>query len=180
MTVRLRDYLDADWQRLCELAGYPNARRSWRSAFTPRFGHICLLRLAQVWHARGFRRLAKMPSLVNYLVFALEVPARLEIGGGLVIPHPQGVVLGAREIGRNALIFQQVTLGGRVADFEYVPDRRPRVGDGVTLSAGAKILGPLTIGDGAVVGANAVVLEDIPAGATAVGVPARVVGATRA
>lgn len=168
--------LDADWERLHTLAGWPARRRRWTSSLSPRFAHLVLLRTAQVWHARGHHVAAKVPSLLNMVIFGLEVPARLSIGPGLVMPHPQGIVLGARSIGRNATIFQQVTLGGRTADFEYVPERRPAVGEGVTISAGAKILGPVTLGDGATVGANAVVLEDVPSGKTAVGVPARIVG----
>jgi serine O-acetyltransferase len=173
--MTLRAYLDADWRRLCEVSGRPLTRRGLLSCLSPRFGHIALLRSAQVWHAHGWVRAAKVPSLLNVVLFGLEVPARLAIGPGLVMPHPQGIVLGGRSIGANALIFHQVTLGGRVADFEYVPERRPRVGDGVTISAGAKILGPVCLGDGAVIGANAVVLNDVPAGMTAVGVPARAI-----
>lgn len=170
-------YLDADWRRLSALAGQPERPRRWTSSFGPRFAHISALRWAQVLHARGYTRLAKIPSLFNFMVFTLEVPARLSIGPGLVMPHPQGIVMGARSIGSNATIFHQVTFGGRVADFEYEPARRPVVGDNVTVSAGAKILGPVSLGDGCTVGANAVVLADVPPGATAVGVPARIIDA---
>lgn len=170
----LREYLDADWRRLHELAGRETPPRRWLSHAGPRFAPVTLIRLAQVFHRNGYQRLAKVWSLLNFLLFGLEVPTRLDIGPGLVLPHPQGTVLGARQIGANVTIFHQVTLGGRTADFDYDPMRRPLVGDGVTLSVGAKILGSLTIGDGATIGANAVVLEDVPAGATAVGIPARI------
>lgn len=172
MTTR-KALLDADWARLHVLAGWPPRRRRWTALLHPRFTHLVLLRTAQGWHARGYGAAAKIPSMLNVLLFGLEVPARLSIGPGLVMPHPQGIVLGASRIGANATIFQQVTLGGRTADFEYVPERRPVVSDNVTISAGAKVLGPVTLGEGATVGANAVVLEDVPPGVTAVGVPAR-------
>lgn len=179
MNNTLKYYLDADWSRLSHLAGIKGAPRRWSSHFGPRFAPVTLIRLAQVSHSRGYARLAKIASLMNFLVFNLEAPARLQIGPGLVIPHPQGIVLGAREIGSNVTIFHQVTLGGKVADFSYDPACRPQVGDNVTLSVGAKILGPLMLGDGCTIGANAVVLEDVPPGATAVGIPARLLLADR-
>ena len=103
-------------------------------------------------------------------VTGADIPVTSRIGGGLLIPHPNGIVIhpGA-EIGPNCLIFQQVTLGvGARAGL-------PRVGGHVDIGAGAKILGGVVIGDHARIGANAVVLDDVPAGATAVGIPARVI-----
>lgn len=92
-------------------------------------------------------------------------------GGGLYMPHPSGIVIGAGSIiGSHATLYQQVTLGQRDPDI----DGMPSLGDHCFLSAGAKILGPVRLGDHVTVGANAVVLIDIPAGHTAVGIPARV------
>ena len=93
------------------------------------------------------------------------------IGGGLLIPHPNGVVIHPQaEIGPNCLFFQQVTVGA-------APSGIPRIGGHVDIGAGAKILGAVTIGDHAVIGANSVVTSDVPVGATAVGVPARIIKA---
>lgn len=92
-----------------------------------------------------------------------EVHLHMQIGGGLCLPHPTGIILHPdAKIGANCLIFQQVTLSGKVI-----------MGGHVDVGAGAKILGPLTIGDHARIGANAVVTKDVPAGATVVGIPAR-------
>jgi serine O-acetyltransferase len=99
-----------------------------------------------------------------------EIALGARIGGGLLLPHPNGVVIHPDVvIGPNCLIFQQVTLGtgGRRSG-------APRLGGHVDVGAGAKILGGVSIGDHARIGANAVVLDDVPSGATAVGVPARV------
>jgi serine O-acetyltransferase len=106
------------------------------------------------------------------VVTGADIPLSAEIGEGLLIPHPNGIVIhpGAR-IGPNCLIFQQVTIG--TADGPGVPV----IGGHVDIGAGAKILGPVTIGDHAKIGANAVVVTDIPEGATAVGIPARIVSA---
>jgi serine O-acetyltransferase len=172
MSLKLKEYLNSDWARLCVLMETPGRPRRFISHFGPRFAPVTLLRCAQVAHFRGFYRLAKLLSFLNFILFNLEVPARLQIGPGIVIPHPQGIVLGACSIGSNATIFHQVTLGGKVADFVYDPNKRPRVGNNVTISVGAKVLGSLELGDGCIIGANAVVLSDVPPLSLAVGVPA--------
>ena len=91
------------------------------------------------------------------------------IGPGLFISHGQSTILSAERIGANLQVHQGVTVG-----WDYQGDRRPIIGDGVFIGAGAKVLGSITIGDGALIGANAVVVCDVPAGATAVGIPARI------
>jgi serine O-acetyltransferase len=92
------------------------------------------------------------------------------IGPGLFISHGQGTILSAERIGANLQVHQGVTVG-----WDYRSDRRPIIGDDVFIGAGAKILGAVTIGDEARIGANAVVVCDVPPGATAVGMPARVI-----
>jgi serine O-acetyltransferase len=171
----LGELLDADWRRLIELTGEPGRRRRLSDGFSPRFATIVLIRRAQVLHARGWPLLAKLFSLANFILFGIEVPARLNIGPGLVIPHSQGTIIGAGYVGANVTIFQQVTLGAKQAEFGFDIAKRPHVCNGVTISAGAKVLGPVRLGEGSVIGANAVVLADVPSGALAVGVPARIV-----
>jgi serine O-acetyltransferase len=104
-------------------------------------------------------------------VAGAEIPLTTRIEGGLLLPHPNGVVVHHQvQIGPNCLIFQQVTLGtgGKKPGV-------PTLGGRVDIGAGAKILGGVQIGDYVRIGANAVVLDDVPGGATAVGVPARLV-----
>ena len=103
------------------------------------------------------------------MVTGADIPLDTQIGGGLLLPHPIGVVIHPRaRVGPNCLIFQQVTIGTRHGS------GAPEIGGHVDIGAGAKILGPVRIGDHACIGANAVVLEDVPEGCTAVGVPARI------
>lgn len=91
----------------------------------------------------------------------------------MVIDHGTGIVIGeTAEIGNDVLIYQGVTLGGTGKD---IGKRHPTVGNNVMISAGAKVLGPITIGDNSRVAAGAVVLKDVPPNSTVVGVPARVV-----
>jgi serine O-acetyltransferase len=94
------------------------------------------------------------------------------IGAGLVVSHGNGTILAAKEIGRNCWVHHEVTVGWTYGGGQ------PTIGDDVFIGAGAKILGELSIGNGAKIGANAVVIRDVPDGATAVGVPARIIGST--
>lgn len=97
-----------------------------------------------------------------------DIAPQTRIGGGLLIPHPNGIVIHPdADIGPNCLIFQQVTIGAT-----RTPGV-PRIGGNVDIGAGARILGPVEVGDHAQIGANAVVTRDVPAGAIARGIPAR-------
>lgn len=108
-------------------------------------------------------------------VYGIELPYSAKVGRRVVIEHQGAIVIhGNAEIGDDSIIRQGVTLGNRTMD---KPLDAPKLGKSVNVGAGAKILGAVTIGDGAVIGANAVVLIDVPAGATAVGVPARILEA---
>ena len=103
----------------------------------------------------------------------IEIHPGAKIGKRLVIDHGHGVVIGeTAEIGDDVLIYQGVTLGGTGKD---TGKRHPTVGNNVMISAGAKVLGPLKIGDNSRIAAGAVVLDDVPANSTVVGVPAHVV-----
>jgi serine O-acetyltransferase len=171
----LTQLLDADWARLHLFGGQQPPRRGFTSSFSPRFAAVVLLRLAQRLHARRWTRLAKLFSLLNFTLFGIEVPPRVEIGAGLVLPHPQGTIIGAGFVGDNVTNYQQVTLGAKLADFSFDVAKRPHVCDGVLIGAGAKILGSVRLGENSMVGANAVVIADVPANMLAVGVPARIV-----
>jgi len=117
-----------------------------------------------------------LPQLLTYLnivLFGLEVSPRCEIGPGIFFPHPSGTVIGAWRIGRNATIFQGVTLGAKELDMDFDLRLRPNVGNNVVLGAGSKILGGIRIGDNVTVGANSVVVDSVEDDSTVVGIPAR-------
>lgn len=103
----------------------------------------------------------------------IEIHPGAQIGKGLFIDHGMGVVIGETTvIGDNCTIYQGVTLGGTGKD---KGKRHPTIGNNVTIGSGAKVLGPFTVGDNSKIAANAVVLNEIPANSTCVGVPAHIV-----
>jgi serine O-acetyltransferase len=116
----------------------------------------------------GFlKRIAMLRHRFWSVVTGSDIPVNTRIAGGLLLPHPNGVVIHPEcRIGPNCLIFQQVTLGSAGQGV-------PTVGGHVDIGAGAKVLGPIHLDDDSVVGANAVVLSDVAKGVTVVGVPAR-------
>jgi serine O-acetyltransferase len=106
--------------------------------------------------------------------FAADIHPAARMGQGIMLDHATGLVIGETAVvGNNVSILQSVTLGGTGKEDG---DRHPKVGDGVLISAGAKILGNISIGEGAKVGAGSVVLQDVPPHTTVAGVPAKVVG----
>lgn len=172
-------YVAADARRFHEVFGdktvTPTKLRLCLIAVSPRFLPVLLCRMASGAQKLGFSPLAKIISLINFVVFGIEIAIPCHIGKGLILPHTQGTVIGARSIGENAIIFQGVTLGAKQLDPGFAPHLRPSVGDNVTLGAGAKVIGAVTVGSNASVGANSVVLSDIPEKAVAVGIPAKII-----
>jgi len=119
--------------------------------------------------APALRRIAVLRHRFWSVVTGADIPLNCQLGGGLLLPHPNGVVIHPEaQIGPNCLLFQQVTIG-------MAHGGVPRLAGHVDVGAGAKIIGGITIGKDAKIGANAVVVHDVPEAATAIGVPARVV-----
>ena len=115
--------------------------------------------------------LARLISQISRFFTGIEILPGAKIGRGLVIDHGMGVVIGeTAEIGDNVLLYHGVTLGGTGKD---KGKRHPTVGNNVVIGAGAKVLGPIYIGSNSKIGANSVVLNNVPEGATAVGIPAK-------
>ncbi len=106
--------------------------------------------------------------------FGVDIHPAARLGEGIMLDHATGLVIGETAVvGNNVSILQSVTLGGTGKD---EGDRHPKIGDGVLISAGAKILGNIRVGEGAKVGAGSVVLDEVPPHTTVAGVPAKVVG----
>ena len=137
----------------------------------PGFHALVLYRIAHWLWQRRWLVLGRFISNVARTLTGIEIHPGAKIGRRLFIDHGVGVVIGeTAEIGDDVTLYQGVVLGGISLD---EGKRHPTLGNNVICGAGAKILGPVTIADGARIGSNAVVLKDVPAGATMVGVPAR-------
>lgn len=152
----------------------PAARGRLETALTYPGLHAMLAHRAA--HALWTKRLKTPARIMSYLarmVTGIDIHPGARIGPGFFIDHGAGVVIGeTAEVGRDVTLYHGVTLGG----VSWSPGKRhPTLGDEVMVGAGAKILGPVSIGAGARVGANSVVVEDVPPEATVVGIPARIV-----
>ncbi|MFN3398283.1 MAG: serine O-acetyltransferase EpsC, partial [Sulfurimicrobium sp.] len=129
------------------------------------------------WRWRFFW-LARFTAHFARWMTGIEIHPAAQIGRRVFIDHGMGVVIGeTAEIGDDVTLYHGVTLGGTSWK---KGKRHPTLNKGVVVGAGAKILGPITIGEGAKVGSNAVVVKDVPPGATAVGIPARILDGTQA
>jgi len=126
----------------------------------------------RMWAKPGLRLPARLLSQLNRSLTGIEIHPGAVIGRRFFIDHGMGVVIGeTAEVGDDVMLYHGVTLGGR--SMQRVK-RHPTLHDGVTVGAGARILGPITVGAGAQVGANSVVVKDVPAGAVVIGVPGKV------
>jgi serine O-acetyltransferase len=142
------------------ILGYPGLHAVWSH------------RLSHALWVRGHRLAGRLISQWTRSLTGIEIHPGATIGRRFFIDHGMGVVIGeTAEIGNDVMLYHDVTLGGRsLAKVK----RHPTIEDGVTIGAGARVLGPITVGKGAQVGANAVVVRDVPPGAIVVGVPGQV------
>jgi serine O-acetyltransferase len=149
------------------------ARPSWLETLFCYAGLHAVLwhRLAHAFWRRGWRSAGRMVSHLSRFLTGIEIHPGAKIGRRLFIDHGMGVVIGeTAEISDDVLIYHGVTLGGLSGS----PGKRhPTIQSGVSIGAGAQVLGPITIGQGARIGANAVVTRDVPPDCTVVGIPAR-------
>ena len=151
----------------------PAARSTWEVVTCyPGFHALLFHRLAHRFWGWGLKWLGRFVSHIGRWLTGIEIHPGALIGRRFFIDHGMGVVIGeTAQIGDDCTLYHGVTLGGTSWN---KGKRHPTLGSGVVVGAGAKILGPITIGNGAKIGSNAVVVKDVPAGATAVGIPARI------
>jgi serine O-acetyltransferase len=152
------------------------AARSWWEVLTcyPGLHAIYIHKLARWFWLHGMRWLGRATSHLGRWLTGIEIHPGARIGSCVFIDHGMGVVIGeTAEIGDGCTIYQGVTLGG--TSLYRGTKRHPTLGAGVVVGAGAKVLGGFTVGEGARIGSNAVVVKEVPAGATVVGIPGRIV-----
>ena len=152
------------------------AARGWLEVLTcyPGLHALLLHRMAHACWGAGLFWLGRFISHLSRFFTGIEIHPAAKIGQRVFFDHAMGVVVGeTAEIGDGCTIYQGVTLGG--TSLYKGTKRHPTLGKDVVVSAGAKVLGGFTVGDGAKIGSNAVVIKPVPAGATAVGIPARII-----
>jgi serine O-acetyltransferase len=159
----------------CILDRDPAARSTWEVITCyPGLHAIWLHRPAHWCWNQGLKWLGRFISNFSRFLTGIEIHPGAKIGDRVFFDHAMGVVVGeTAEIGDGCTIYQGVTLGG--TSLYKGTKRHPTLGKDVVVSAGAKVLGGFVVGDGAKIGSNAVVIKPVPAGATAVGIPARII-----
>ena len=167
MFDRLRDDIASVFER------DPAARTTWEVLTCyPGLHALYIHKLARWFWLHGLRWLGRATSHFGRLLTGIEIHPGAQIGRRVFIDHGMGVVIGeTAQIGDDVTLYHEVTLGGT----SWAKGKRhPTLGQGVVIGAGAKVLGPITVGAGAKIGSNAVVVKDVPANATVVGVPGRI------
>lgn len=162
----------------------PAARNWWEVALYPGLHAVTLHRLSHRLWTAGIPFLPRLMSQLSRFLTGIEIHPGAQIGHEFFIDHGMGVVIGETTVvGDRVILYQGVTLGGTG---KQTGKRHPTLGNDIVVGVGAKVLGAITLGDGARIGAGAVVVKDVPAHSTAIGVPARIVqtrdpvsGATR-
>jgi serine O-acetyltransferase len=169
MFKRLREDID------CILERDPAARSRLEVLTSyPGLHALYVHRLARWFWLHGLKTLGRFVSHLGRWLTGIEIHPGAQIGRCVFIDHGMGVVVGeTAEVGDGCTIYQGVTLGG--TSLYRGAKRHPTLGEGVVVGAGAKVLGGFTVGDGARIGSNAVVVKEVPAGATVVGIPGRIV-----
>jgi serine O-acetyltransferase len=159
----------------CILERDPAARTTWEVITCyPGLHAVIFHRMAHACWTHGFKWLGRFISHIARALTGIEIHPGAKIGNRVFFDHAMGVVVGeTAEIGDGCTIYQGVTLGG--TSLYKGAKRHPTLGKNVVVSAGAKVLGGFEVGDGAKIGSNAVVIKPVPSGATAVGIPARII-----
>jgi serine O-acetyltransferase len=168
MLARLREDINCVFER------DPAARNAWEIiTLYPGFHALLAHRLAHWLWQKRLRWLGRFVSHIARGLTGIEIHPGATVGRRVFIDHGMGVVIGeTAEVGDDCTLYHGVTLGGTSWN---KGKRHPTLESGVVVGAGAKVIGPITIGSGARIGSNAVVVKGVPPGATAVGIPARVI-----
>ena len=168
MFTRIREDIDSVFHR------DPAARNVWEVVtLYPGLQAIWAHRVSHWLWRHGLKWLARANSNLSRWITGIEIHPGATIGRRFFIDHGMGVVIGeTAEIGNDVTLYHGVTLGGTTWN---KGKRHPTLGNNVVIGAGAKVLGPFTVGEGARIGSNSVVVSEVAAGATVVGVPGRVV-----
>ena len=171
--MKLRETLREDFRAWTDRTGTPIPGWYWLILpLNAALFALVILRLSQWFASRRMRVLARLCYVTNMYLNGCDIRPEAEIGPGLFMGHPNGECIGIVKVGRNAIIAPRISIGSRGG---WEEDGLPVIGDNVTIYLNSSILGPITVGDDAVIGGHSLVLENIPPGSLAAGVPARII-----
>lgn len=169
--LQARKYIRLDKEALKQ--NDPSFESSFQFFFHAGFRSLRMYRIYHAFYMSDFKFLAYFLYHMNRILYSVDIHPAAQLEPGVVIDHGTGLVIGSTAVvGSGTVLYHGVTLG---AKYITKGKRHPTVGRNVIIGAGAKVLGPITIGDGARIGANSVVIADVPENATAVGIPARII-----
>lgn len=144
------------------------------------FHAVFMHRVSHAIWRQNFKLIARMLSILSRFITGIEIHPAARIGNGFFIDHGMGIVVGeTTEIGENVTLYHGVTLGGTTVfdkNGKVMTKRHPTIEDNVIIGSGAQILGPITIGKNSKIGSNAIVIKDVEAGSTMIGVAASKIG----
>ena len=166
--------LKKDWERL---VSFSNLNRSIELKFkyilNYKFLPVILIRIAFFTSGKFYSIPTKLCLFLLHFLYNIEYTTKCTIGPGLIVPHPNSIIIGACEIGNNATIFNEVTIGAKYPDPDFIPELRPILKDNCNIYCGARVLGSIILSDRCSVGANSVVLKNCDADSVYAGIPAR-------
>lgn len=154
----LVEYIKSDWMRINNDDIQFKAYKILNFRLLP----VVLIRLSYYFYLNNFKFVSRFIQLINFIIYGIEVPPYIKIGKGLLIPHTNGIVIGAKVIGENVTIFHQVTIGAKNVDLQNILDERPTINSNVFIGSGAKIYGKIIIGNNSEIYSNSVITKNIP------------------
>ena len=142
----------------CEIRKLPNNFLQKLKVFlSPRMVPVFLYRVSFLFYSLHLNIFAKFFSLLNFLLFGIEIATNTRIGLGIFFPHTQGTVIGAKSIGNYVIIYHSVTIGAKFIDSSNDLIGRPTIGNNVKIATGSIIIGEIMIGDNVIIGPNLVI-----------------------
>lgn len=151
-------------------------KKALKFFFNPRSQPVIIHRISHFFYVKRLGFLAKLFSIINFVIFGTEIAMGAEIEGGFYMPHSLGTIISVKTVGRNFSCYHKVGIGSSMeAGGEDLEKNRPVFGENVQVYTGATVIGPIKIGNNVTIGANAVVITDVPDNCIAVGVPARII-----
>jgi len=166
--------LNKDWARLVSFSNLKlSSEFKLKYILNYKFLPVILIRTAFFTSGKFCSIPSKLCLFILHLFYNIEYTTKCAIGPGLVLPHPNSIIIGAYKIGNNTTIFNEVTIGAKYPDPDFIPDFRPILKDNCNIFCGARVLGSIVLSDRCSVGANSVVLKDCDIDSVYAGIPAR-------